>query len=164
MTERLDLSFLLNQSAYAFAARLGGALAELGLSVREYCVLWKAVEEERTQNVVAELAALDKTTMVATLDRLEVAGLAERRVSGADRRARVVAVTPRGRRLLQRAFAVVDEATEEALSALGEGDRRAFVAALEALTAGPLASPSHTAPQRRRQVPPAPTPRSSVSG
>ena len=47
---RLDLSFLLNQAAYAFEARLADALAELGLSVREYCVLWKADEDERTQN------------------------------------------------------------------------------------------------------------------
>ena len=72
---RLDLSFLLNQAAYAFEARLADALAEHGLSVREYCVLWKADEGERTQQEIAELAGLDKSTLVVTLDKLEAAGL-----------------------------------------------------------------------------------------
>ncbi|MEK8105286.1 MarR family winged helix-turn-helix transcriptional regulator [Micromonospora sp. M12] len=41
---------------------------------------------------------MDKTTMVVTLDQLERAGLAERRPVPTDRRARLVAVTPAGRR------------------------------------------------------------------
>lgn len=150
-----DLSFLLNQSAYALSAQLGQALAGLGVSVREFCVLMKAAEEERTQNVVAELAGLDKTTMVVTLDGLEKAGLAERKVSGTDRRARVVAVTPRGRRLLQRAYVLVDEVVDESLSVLDEATRATFLEALTTLTDGPWAAPSHTAPQRRRQPSPA---------
>ena len=151
MTLRIDLAFLLNQAAYAFAAQLGGALADLGISVREFCVLMKAAEEERTQNAVAELAALDKTTMVATLDRLEHRGLAERRVSATDRRARVVAVTPEGRRVLDEAFAVVNATVEDVLGTLPPADRDAFLRSLGLLTAGPLASPSHTQPERRRQ-------------
>lgn len=154
-----DLSFLLNQSSYALAAQLGAALADLGITVREYCVLLKAegegdaAGEERTQNVVAELAALDKTTMVVTLDALERAGLAERRISSTDRRARVVAVTAKGRRVLTRAVAVVDEVNAQALDVLHPAARDAFVDALETLTAGPWATPSHTAPaQRRKQV------------
>jgi DNA-binding MarR family transcriptional regulator len=150
-SDRVDLSFLLNQASYAFAAQLGGALSGLGLSVREFCVLMKAESGDRTQNVVAELAGLDKTTMVATLDGLEKAGLAERRVSSSDRRARVVAVTPKGRKLLQRAYAVVDAAVAESLGVLDDATRRTFLEALTTLVAGPLATPSHTAPQRRRQ-------------
>ena len=153
---RNDVSFLLNQSAYALSAQLGAALADLGISVREYCVLMKASEEELTQNVVAERAALDKTTMVVTLDALERAGLAERQVSSADRRARVVAVTPKGRKVLARAFDVVEGEVDDALSALEPAVRTAFLDALETLTAGPWATPSHTAPQRRKQVKAAP--------
>jgi MarR family transcriptional regulator, transcriptional regulator for hemolysin len=148
----VDLSFLLNQASYALAARLGAALAEVGISVREYCVLMKAAEEERSQIAIAELAGLDKTTMVVTLDALERAGLAERRVSVSDRRARVVAVTPAGREVLGRAYAVVGKVTDTVLGQLDPARRDALVEALEALTAGVLATPSHTAPQRRRQV------------
>jgi DNA-binding MarR family transcriptional regulator len=149
----VDLSFLLNQASYALAARLGAALDEVGVSVREYCVLWKADEQERSQTEIAELAGLDKTTLVVTLDALESAGYAERRVSSTDRRARVVAVTPAGRRVLQQAHGVVGEVTDEVLRDLSEVQRAALVDALEILTLGSLSSPSHTAPQRRRQVP-----------
>ena len=149
---RHDLSFLLNQSSYALTAHLVAALAGLGITVREFCVLMKADGEERTQNVVAELAALDKTTMVITLDALEKAGLAERKVSGSDRRARVVAVTPKGRKVLHRAYDVVDGVVDDALGVLDPATRATFLAALETLTAGPWLAPSHTAPQRRRQV------------
>lgn len=149
----VDLSFLLNQASYALAAQLGAALAEVGVSVREYCVLWKAEEQERSQSAIAELAGLDKTTMVVTLDALEDAGYAERRISSADRRARVVAVTPRGRRVLHRAYGVAREVIDRVLLDLDDRQREALIESLEILTAGSLAAPSHTAPQRRRQVP-----------
>ena len=150
----VDLSFLLNQAAYALAAQLGAALEELGISVREYCVLWKADEQERSQTEIAELAGLDKTTMVVTLDALERAGYAERRISSTDRRARVVAVTPEGRRVLHRAFGVVREVIDRVLLDLDEVRRAALIDALEILVGGgSLSTPSHTAPQRRRRVP-----------
>jgi MarR family transcriptional regulator, transcriptional regulator for hemolysin len=148
--QAVDLSFLLNQASYAFGAHLGGALAGVGLSVRDYCVLLKAAPGDLTQNEVAERAALDKTTMVATLDRLERDGLAERQISSADRRARVVAVTPKGRKLLARAVAIVEREVEEALAPLGVRQRAAFLDSLQLLTAGRWAAPSHTAPKRRK--------------
>ena len=149
----VDLSFLLNQASYALAAQLGAALEDVGVSVREYCVLWKADEQERSQTAIAQLAGLDKTTMVVTLDALERAGYAERRVSSTDRRARVVAVTPEGRRVLHQAFGVAREVIDRVLLDLDEVRRAAMIDALGILTSGVLATPSHTAPQRRRQVP-----------
>lgn len=146
----VDLSFLFNQAAYALSARMGGALAELGISVRDYCVLMKAAEEERTQIVIAELAALDKTTMVVTLDGLEAAGLAERRVSPSDRRARMVHVTPRGTKLLARAHGLVTKVYDEVLGDLSATGRAAFVEALTTVTDGVLATPPHTTAQRRK--------------
>ena len=150
----VDLSFLFNQASFALSARMGGALADLGISVREYCVLMKAAEEDRTQIAVADLAALDKTTMVVTLDGLEKAGLAERRVSPTDRRARVVHVTPRGLKLLSKAHARITEVYDEALADLDSTTRSAFVDALTAITDGVLATPSHTSAARRKAAPP----------
>ena len=137
----LDLSFLLNQASYAFAARLAEALAEANVTVRDYCVLWKAAEAERSQAEIATLAGLDKTTMVVTLDRLEEAGLAERRPSPTDRRARVI----------------VDRVTDETLHTLDRETRDGLVRGLTALAGegGVLSTPSHVRPQRRKQVRPA---------
>ena len=150
----LDLSFLLNQASYAFAARLADALAGVGVSVRDYCVLWKASEAERTQAEIATLAGLDKTTMVVTLDRLEATGLAERRLSEVDRRARVVHVTPRGLEAYERGRVIVDRITEETLSTLSQATRDGLVRGLTELTddGGVLATPSHVQPRRRKLV------------
>ncbi len=150
----LDLSFLLNQASYAFAARLAEALAEVDVSVRDYCVLWKASEAERTQAEIATLAGLDKTTMVVTLDRLEATGLAERRPSEVDRRARVVHVTPRGLEAYEQGRVIVDRITEETLSTLSLATRDGLVRGLSELTddGGVLATPSHVQPQRRKLV------------
>ena len=51
---------------------------------------------EFTQTEIARMVGLDKTTMVVTVDELEAAGLAERRPSSTDRRARVIEVTKDG--------------------------------------------------------------------
>ncbi|GGU10147.1 MarR family winged helix-turn-helix transcriptional regulator [Nocardioides albus] len=147
---RIDLLFLLNQSAHAFAAQFGDALAGVGLSVREYCVLLKAAEGTYTQNAVAEMAMLDKTTMVTTLDNLERRGLAERRVSDTDRRARIVALTRAGEEALEEASKTYNATVAKALEGLAPSEGEAFVEALQRLVEGPWATPSHTMTLRRR--------------
>src|SRR5664279_703450 len=103
----VDLMFLVNQAGYALTAEMATALAEIKINPREFCVLSHALKGDLTQIALAELSALDKTTMVVTLDRLERAGLAERRLSGTDRRARIVAVTPAGRSAVSQAQTIV---------------------------------------------------------
>jgi DNA-binding MarR family transcriptional regulator len=147
----VDLSLLLNQASYALAERLAGTLAEVGLGVRGYCALAKAVEGEHTQRELADLAWMDRTTMVQTLDELEAAGLARRRVSPRDRRVRVVAVTPKGARLLAEADRRVVALYDGVLADLPSGDRDAFVRVLEQLIGGPLSSPFHLEPNLRRR-------------
>lgn len=152
----VDFSMLLNQSSYALASRLNAALAACGVTVRMYCVLDKAAEGEYTQGQIAEAAWLDKTTMVVTVDELERRGLAERRPSPTDRRARVIAVTPDGRRALDRAHAVVQGVYDEVLTGVPKAQREAFVSVLERLVSGPLAAPFHLEdqrPARRRRQP-----------
>jgi MarR family transcriptional regulator, transcriptional regulator for hemolysin len=147
----VDLSLLLNQAGYALADRLAAALDDVGLGVRAYCALAKAVDGEYTQRQLAELAWMDRTTMVETLDRLEAAGLAQRRMSPSDRRVRVVAVTPKGARLLARADRVVAGLYDEVLAGVSARDREAFVRVLERLIEGPLATPFHLEANVRRR-------------
>jgi DNA-binding MarR family transcriptional regulator len=147
----VDLLFLLNQASHALQTHLTAALAEEEVTPRDHCVLAKAMLGEYTQGQLAAMAALDKTTMVVTLDHLEKAGLAERRPSSTDRRARIVAVTDKGRALVERTQGIVDGTFDETLAHLPEDERGAFVDALMRLVEGPLATPSHTArPVRRR--------------
>jgi len=152
----VDLSMLLNQSAYALTNRLTAGLEELGISVRIYCLLAKAADGEHTQARLAELAWLDKTTMVVATDEMERRGLAERRPSPTDRRVKVVTITAEGRRVLAAADTIVRGVYAEVLGDLPEADVTTFVAVLEHLVAGSLAAPFHLEKRVRRRAQRAP--------
>lgn len=145
-----DLSFLLDHTSHVLRTQMSAALAEIGLTSRMHCVLVHALEEERTQIQLAEIGDMDKTTMVVTVDALESAGLAERRPSSRDRRARIIAVTEAGALLAVQSQAIVDRVHKDALDALPEDDRTALLRALNQLATGHLATPAESpAPVRR---------------
>src|ERR1700727_1128270 len=137
-----DLSFLLSHTSHVLNTRLTAALAEIGMTVRGHCVLIHALPGELTQIELAKLSDLDKTTMVVTLDELEAAGRAERRPAATDRRARIVIVTQKGRRVAAAGEQIVDRVHGEVLAALPAADRDVFFKALVRLASGYLATPA----------------------
>ncbi|GAA2616334.1 MarR family transcriptional regulator [Actinomadura fulvescens] len=145
-----DLSFLLDHTSHVLRTKMAAALAEIGLTARMHCVLVHALEEERTQIQLAEIGDMDKTTMVVTVDALEKAGLAERRPSSTDRRARIIAVTEKGAEVAAQSQRIVDGVHEAALASLPDGDRKALLKALNLLVTGHLATPAETTGQARR--------------
>ena len=136
-----DLSYLLSHASHVLATQMSAAMAEIGLTPRGWCVLFHALEAERTQIELAEIADLDKTTMVVTVDDLEKAGLAERRPSSTDRRARIIAVTSAGERVVAEGTKIADRVHGDVLAALPAEQRQAFVDALTGLVEGHLATP-----------------------
>ena len=135
-TAPVDLMMLLNEASHALTTELAAGLADLGITPRDHCVLSKAAGGNLTQREIAALAGIDKTTMVVTVDHLEQAGLAERRPAPTDRRARLVAITPEGREVLERADAAVAGVYADVLGALPEAERAGLVAALQRLVEG----------------------------
>ena len=149
-----DLSFLLTHASHVLATQMAAAMAEIGVTPRGYCVLFHALEAERTQIELAKISDLDKTTMVVTVDELEQAGLAERRPSSTDRRARIIAVTEAGRHAIAEGSKIADRVHRGVLEALPEEQRESFVDALTLLTDGYLqlpAQPGPHGPQVRRE-------------
>jgi DNA-binding MarR family transcriptional regulator len=141
-TERTaDLIFLLSQAAHALTTELTAGLEDLGISPRSHCVLSKALESEQTQIRLAERCAMDKTTMVVTVDELERLGLAERRPSPTDRRARIITVTEAGEQKVAEGNAVVERLYGSVLDSLPEDEREPFVDALTRLVNVRLANP-----------------------
>ncbi|WP_158887234.1 MarR family winged helix-turn-helix transcriptional regulator [Amycolatopsis anabasis] len=147
-----DLVFLLQQASHALETEMAVKLAELGITPRWYCVLTKAMPGDRTQSQIAELSALDKTTMVVTVDELEKAGLAERKPSATDRRARIVAVTEKGARIVADAHRIVTGIYEDVLASAPGGTREPFVTALTGLVGDRLSTPPHTERPIRRHA------------
>jgi DNA-binding MarR family transcriptional regulator len=150
---RADLSYLLDKASQALAARMADSLATLHISPRDYCVLSKAGSAALTQGELAEMALMDKTTMVVTLDRLEGDGLACRTPSPTDRRARIVETTDAGQSTVAQARTVIDDLFADVLGVLPAEQREVFLDALVTLVGpgGPLSEveSTHSAPRRR---------------
>ncbi|WP_067459395.1 MarR family winged helix-turn-helix transcriptional regulator [Actinomadura macra] len=145
-----DLSFYLDHTSHVLKTQMTAALAEVGLTPRMHCVLVHALEAERTQIQLAEIGDMDKTTMVVTVDALEKDGLAERRPSSTDRRARIIAVTEAGERAAARGQEIVDHVHRAALAALPDEERAAFLSALRILAKGHLRTPADNPQPVRR--------------
>ncbi|WP_374775307.1 MarR family winged helix-turn-helix transcriptional regulator [Streptomyces sp. NBC_01310] len=145
-----DLSFLLDHTSHVLRTRMSARLGEIGLTPRMHCVLVHAVGEERTQAQLAEIGDMDKTTMVVTVDALEKAGLAERRPSSTDRRARIIAVTDEGAKVAKQSQKIVDRVHQDALGALPDGERDVLLRALNRLVTGHLETPVEGSRPARR--------------
>jgi MarR family transcriptional regulator, transcriptional regulator for hemolysin len=146
-----NLAWLLYRAHWALASELTAALEPLGVSARGYHVLQAALSGTHTRTELAEMVGLDKTTMVVALDELERLGLAERRLSPDDRRARIIAVTAAGKRKVAEADAVKERVQAEVLGELSKREGTALLGALEKLVEGPLSEPAEcTTPLRRR--------------
>jgi MarR family transcriptional regulator for hemolysin len=131
-----NLGWLLGRASHVLKTELTAALESLGLSPRAHHVLKTAMQGEYTQTELAGIVGLDKTTMVVTLDELEAAGLAERRPSATDRRARVVVVTRAGAAKVRQAEAIAARIHADVLEALPAGERQALLDGLARLAAG----------------------------
>ena len=146
-----DLGWLLAQTSHDLAVEQTARLERLGFAPRGYCVLQQAMGGEYTQGEIGQAIGVDKTTMVVTLDSLEQAGLAERTPSKTDRRARVISVTPEGKKKVAEAQRVTGDLYEEVLSELDAEQREVLLSALGKLQCGSLAehSPCQKAPRKR---------------
>ncbi len=146
-----DLCWLLARASHALTTEMTAALEDSGISPREHTVLVTAMTGAYTQTELARMIGLDKTTMVVTVDELEAAGLAERRPSSTDRRARVIVVTAAGEQKVLEAEKVLDRVREDVLAALPSEERPVFLQALGRLACGRLSAPvACTHPVRRR--------------
>jgi MarR family transcriptional regulator, transcriptional regulator for hemolysin len=142
-----NLCWLLSRASQVLSAELTAALADLGLAPRGHMVLLAAESGAYSQTEIARMVGLDKTTMVVTMDELERTGLAERRPSPTDRRARVIVVTRKGTRLLRKADAIFDAIRGDVLGTLPAAQRDGLLGALRALVGegGRLAEPGRVA-------------------
>ena len=98
--------------------------------------------EGAIQQELGATLGIDRSTMVSLIDQLEDAGLAKRRTSATDRRAREVAITPKGRRVLERARTSIARVEDEVLAGLTGKERAELLAllrrALDSAPAQPL--------------------------
>jgi DNA-binding MarR family transcriptional regulator len=127
-------------------ARTAVALETVGLTPPLFAVL--NVIGAREGCIQGELAAtlgIDPSTMVSLIDQLEGAGLAHRRPSPRDRRARELAISPPGRRRLDAARRLAAGVEDEVLAGLTAAERRRLLELLRRALASTPRQPPWTA-------------------
>jgi DNA-binding MarR family transcriptional regulator len=122
--------------------RIATALESVGLTPARFGLLnVLGAREGAIQQELGSAMGVDPSTMVALIDELERAGLAKRRPHPADRRAREVSITPKGRRVLERARAMAAQVEDEVLRGLTAAERRELLTLLRrALDSAPSQS------------------------
>jgi DNA-binding MarR family transcriptional regulator len=123
--------------------RIADALGTIGLTPASFGLLnVLAAREGAMQQELGAAMGVDPSTMVALIDGLEKDGLAKRRPHPSDRRARAVAITPKGRRTLERGRQMAAEVEDDVLRGLTASERRQLLKLLrQALSTAPPQSP-----------------------
>jgi len=127
--------------------------AAVGLTPPQHGVLVVAANAPGLDQAgIARALGFDRATTGALIHGLERRGLLRRENSPADLRRKALALTPRGRAMLQRAQAAARRTSDRLLAPLAAGERHRFVQLLERLTA------ALNGASRTPVLPPAPVP------
>ena len=106
----------------------------LGLTTVQYAALNMIREMPDIDQVrLSNMIAMDKTTIVKVIDRLEEKGLITRTRSPTDRRINHLNVTPRGHEVLKQIQPMLDRSDGRILAPLGRADQRKFMEMLTQL-------------------------------
>jgi DNA-binding MarR family transcriptional regulator len=128
-----DLGWALGVLSRFYVKAAAATFAEVPGGSRGYQVLAAAARDEHgSQLALAQHLGVDRTVMTYLLDSLAEAGLIERRPDPADRRARRIVATARGRVLLDGLSERLRAAEDQLLAGLDDdADRAAFRSLLQ---------------------------------
>jgi DNA-binding MarR family transcriptional regulator len=123
------------RAARALARCFDEALRSLGLTNGQFSLLMSLNRPKPpAMSAVASLLAMDRTTLTAALKPLERRELVSVTADPADRRNRLIALTPAGTKLLARAVPVWQRTHREIESLLPDGDPNRLRSDLRALS------------------------------
>ena len=132
--DRADLGELFSRITRRLVAAERPLLEARGLTMWQYIALTcLARGDASTQLHLAAAMRYDKTRLIGLLDDLERDGLVQRAPDPADRRARIVRITPKGRRRYSSAAAAIRAMEDDVLQALAAPERAALLSALPKL-------------------------------
>lgn len=133
-----DLGAMLQRLLTEVLARERPLLAARNLPMWDYVALVRLEEQAApTQAQLAAAMGRDRTRVIESIDRLEATGLINRSPDPADRRNRIVSLTPTGRRTLAAVRRDIRAMERELLSPLDATDREALIGALRQLDKPP---------------------------
>src|SRR6476660_7814914 len=126
--ERRRLPLLLRRAWYGLNQSFRRRISHLGVTPDQFTVMRTLLENEGvTQRELTELMSSDPNTVASLLERMERAGLVDRRAHEKDRRANCLRLKPVGKRKYEAARAVALAMQAEILGSLPSGARERFL-------------------------------------
>ena len=136
-TSGVHLWLVLAKAARALEAHSRNHIETLGLGVSDFMVLEVLLHKGPLPvNAIGDKVLLTSGSMTAAVDRLAAKGLVERQDDPADRRSRIVRLTPAGRKLITAAFRDHAEAMERAAEGVSTRERATLLRLLRKLGKG----------------------------
>jgi MarR family transcriptional regulator, lower aerobic nicotinate degradation pathway regulator len=120
-----NTGFLISRMGLTASRAFAERISEVGVTPRGWGAL-NVLDTEGaiTQQSLGRCIGMDPSTMVATIDELEAAGMVERRRNPQDRRAHALHITDKGRQTLKDGRKVARRAQEEFLAPLSSEERQ----------------------------------------
>jgi DNA-binding MarR family transcriptional regulator len=132
------LGYLLKHAHLALEGFTDAALAPFGITSRDLGALRViAGGEAKSQQEVAWILGVDRTSMVALLDALEQAGIVARRPAEQDRRRNVIELTKAGRKIVAQAEQASLAVERDFVAVLGDEGANTLRRMLGALLGSP---------------------------
>ena len=127
-------SHLLHRAQQSAVNLSSSALAEQGLTLRQFAVLAAlASEEGQSQSRLVDKTGIDRSTLADMVGRMERAGYIKRTDSKEDRRAKTVSLLAKGRKAYEAALPAVEAADKQVLDMIRANRRVGFPASLASI-------------------------------
>jgi DNA-binding MarR family transcriptional regulator len=131
-----SVGFLISQLGFLSSKAFMDALAPVEIDPKEFLLMrFVAASEGQSQQALAERLAVPASRMVALVDRLEEAGLVERRPDPEDRRVRGLHLTRKGRGVLERAGKIAIDYETRLCAGINRREREQLIDLLQKLQA-----------------------------
>jgi DNA-binding MarR family transcriptional regulator len=145
-----SLGFLLRDITRLLRRNFDRRVQPLGLTQAQWQALaYLKLEEGMRQAVLADRLEVQPISLARLIDRMEAAGLVERRPDPEDRRAVRLYVTAKARPLLDEMSALGAETLEQALCGLSETEERALIDSLCHIKRNLVEEEAAPAPRRK---------------
>jgi DNA-binding MarR family transcriptional regulator len=123
--------YQLSKANQAAARFLNERLASSNVTAVQGVVMnFLSEEDEITSKQLGQRTKLDSATLTGILDRLEAMALIERRANPADRRAILICLTKKGKKLASDVHKTIEKANGDLLTGFGVQEERGFRAML----------------------------------
>lgn len=131
-----SVGFLISQLGFFASRGFMEALEPLGIDPREFLLMrFVAASKGQSQQALAERLSVPASRMVALVDRLEDAGMVERRADSQDRRVRGLHLTRKGRGVLERAKEIAIDYETRLCAGINREERETLIDLLQKLQA-----------------------------